>query len=124
MQDQKPPPDPFQGVWPVGPTVQPFKPKGEPTPETTETPVLLPVDILLRPVDSAERARVDTGFAPLGDRPVASWRATIDPDNYTGFGTWSGPSFADPVAAAAIAGESSTRLQDAPEARAFTLVVT
>ena len=31
MQDQKPPPDPFQVVWPVGPSEQSIKPKGEPS---------------------------------------------------------------------------------------------
>ena len=52
-------------------------------------------------VDSRPARAVGTGFAPPADRPVASWRATIDPDNFTGFGTWSGTSFAAPVAAAA-----------------------
>jgi subtilisin family serine protease len=54
-------------------------------------------------VDSSQRSGVDTGFSPPADRPVASWRATIDPDNFTGFGTWSGTSFAAPVAAGAAA---------------------
>ena len=67
---------------------------------------------------------------------VASWRATVDPDNYTGFGTWSGTSFAAPVAAAMVAqalldkgtlaktrAESTARLRDALEALDFTLVV-
>ena len=86
-------------------------------------------------VDSAQRSGVDTGFAPPADRPVASWRATIDPDNFTGFGTWSGTSFAAPVAAAAVAqalvdsgtlakaAESTTRLHDALAALDFTVVV-
>ncbi len=87
-------------------------------------------------VDSAQRSGVDTGFAPPAERPVASWRATIDPDNFTGFGTWSGTSFAAPVAAAAVAqalvdkgtlaktrAESTARLRDALEALDFTLVV-
>jgi Subtilase family len=86
-------------------------------------------------VDSAQRSGVDTGFTPPADRPVASWRATIDPDNFTGFGTWSGTSFAAPVAAAAVAQaladsgtlakavESTTRLNDALAALHFTVVV-
>jgi serine protease len=86
-------------------------------------------------VDSAQRSGVDTGFTPPADRPVASWRATIDPDNFTGFGTWSGTSFAAPVAAAAVAQalvdsgtlakavESTSRLNDALAALHFTVVV-
>jgi subtilisin family serine protease len=54
-------------------------------------------------VDSSQRSGVDTGYGPPADREVASWRATVDPDNFTGFGTWSGTSFAAPVAAAAAA---------------------
>ncbi len=34
---------------------------------------------------------------------MGSWRATIDPDSFTGFGTWSGTSFAAPAAAGAAA---------------------
>ena len=50
------------------------------------------------------RAGVDLGDGPLGHRRgVASWRGGVDPDYYTGFGTWSGTSFAAPVAAGAVA---------------------
>jgi subtilisin family serine protease len=55
--------------------------------------------------DTGLRSGVDLGFNPPDERSVASWRATIDPDSFTGFGTWSGTSFAAPVAAAAIAQE-------------------
>ena len=49
--------------------------------------------------------QVDSGSDPgstwattaPGERAVASWRATVDPDSFTGFGTWSGTSFAAPV---------------------------
>ena len=42
--------------------------------------------------------------APDGaDRVAPGWRANLDPDNYTGFGTWSGTSFAAPVMAGAAA---------------------
>src|SRR3712207_8911934 len=34
---------------------------------------------------------------------TALFRSSVDPDHYTGFGTWSGTSFAAPVAAGAIA---------------------
>jgi subtilisin family serine protease len=54
-------------------------------------------------VDSGQRSGVDTGYSPPGEREVASWRATVDPDSFTGFGTWSGTSFAAPVAAGAAA---------------------
>ena len=54
-------------------------------------------------VDSGQRSGVDTGFNPPGERQVGSWRATVDPDSFTGFGTWSGTSFAAPVAAGAVA---------------------
>ena len=47
---------------------------------------------------SAQRSGVDLGRRSR-DRQVGSWRATIDPDSFTGFGTWSGTSFAAPVAA-------------------------
>ena len=53
--------------------------------------------------DVGQRAGVDLGVGPLADRPVASWRASIDPDSFTGFGTWSGTSFAAPVVAGAAA---------------------
>ena len=53
---------------------------------------------------------VDVGTAIRG-RPQrrseparsATWRATIDPDSFTGFGSWSGTSFAAPVMAASAA---------------------
>ena len=54
-------------------------------------------------VDAGQRSGVDLGDAPLSDREVGSWRATIDPDSFTGFGTWSGTSFAAPAAAGAAA---------------------
>jgi subtilisin family serine protease len=53
--------------------------------------------------DVGERSGIDLGTADPTEREVASWRATIDPDSYTGFGTWSGTSFAAPVTAAAAA---------------------
>jgi hypothetical protein len=37
------------------------------------------------------------------ERTPANWRSNIDPDHYTGFGTWSGTSFAAPVLAGTIA---------------------
>lgn len=86
--------------------------------------------------DTGRRSGVDTGFGPPGERPVASWRATIDPDSFTGFGTWSGTSFAAPVAAAAVAQElvragetvlteadATGRLHQALNALGFVLVV-
>ena len=48
MQDKKPPSDPFQVVWPVGPSEEPAEPKRERSEPVRETPVLLPVDVLLR----------------------------------------------------------------------------
>ncbi len=54
-------------------------------------------------VDAGQRSGVDLGVGPLADRPIASWRATIDPDSFTGFGTWSGTSFAAPAASGAAA---------------------
>ena len=54
-------------------------------------------------VDVGASAGVDLGDGPLGQRPVASWRASLDPDRFTGFGTWSGTSFAAPVMAGAAA---------------------
>jgi subtilisin family serine protease len=54
-------------------------------------------------VDVGLRPSVDLGEGPVGDRPVASWRASLDPDRFTGFGTWSGTSFAAPVMAGAAA---------------------
>jgi subtilisin family serine protease len=54
-------------------------------------------------VDVGLRPSVDLGDGPLGQRPVGSWRASLDPDRFTGFGTWSGTSFAAPVMAGAVA---------------------
>jgi subtilisin family serine protease len=54
-------------------------------------------------VDVGLRTSVDLGDGPLSQRPVASWRASLDPDRFTGFGTWSGTSFAAPVMAGAAA---------------------
>ena len=54
-------------------------------------------------VDVGLRPSVDLGDGPLGQRPVGSWRASLDPDRFTGFGTWSGTSFAAPVMAGAAA---------------------
>jgi subtilisin family serine protease len=59
-------------------------------------------------VDVGQRSGVDLGVGPIADRPVASWRASIDPDSFTGFGTWSGTSFAAPV----VAGSAAQRLLD------------
>ena len=59
-------------------------------------------------VDAGQRSGVDLGTGPLNDREVGSWRATIDPDSFTGFGTWSGTSFAAPAAAGAAARRCST----------------
>ena len=54
-------------------------------------------------VDAGQRSGVDLGVGAVNEREVASWRATIDPDSFTGFGTWSGTSFAAPAAAGAAA---------------------
>ena len=54
-------------------------------------------------VDVGLRASVDLGSGPLDQRAVASWRASIDPDRFTGFATWSGTSFAAPVTAGSAA---------------------
>ena len=54
-------------------------------------------------VDAGQRSGVDTGVGSLSERDIGSWRATIDPDSFTGFGTWSGTSFAAPAAAGAAA---------------------
>ena len=54
-------------------------------------------------VDAGQRSGVDTGVGAVTEREVGSWRATIDPDSFTGFGTWSGTSFAAPAAAGAAA---------------------
>ncbi len=54
-------------------------------------------------IDVGLRPSVDLGDGPLGQRPVGSWRASLDPDRFTGFGTWSGTSFAAPVMAGAAA---------------------
>ena len=57
--------------------------------------------------DAGQRSGIDLGEGPVSGRPVASWRATIDPDSFTGFGTWSGTSFAAPKVAGAIAASAS-----------------
>jgi hypothetical protein len=50
-------------------------------------------------VNSDARAGVMIG-QPDGDELVSpGWRGTLDPDNFTGFGTWSGTSFAAPIMA-------------------------
>jgi subtilisin family serine protease len=54
-------------------------------------------------VDVGLRSSVDLGEGPIDQRAVASWRASLDPDRFTGFATWSGTSFAAPVAAGAAA---------------------
>ena len=54
-------------------------------------------------VDVGLRPSVDLGDGPLRERAVASYRASLDPDRFTGFGTWSGTSFAAPVMAGAAA---------------------
>ena len=54
-------------------------------------------------VDAGQRSGVDLGVGAVNEREVGSWRATIDPDSFTGFGTWSGTSFAAPAAAGAAA---------------------
>jgi subtilisin family serine protease len=54
-------------------------------------------------VDVGLRSSVDLGEGPIDKRAVASWRASLDPDRFTGFATWSGTSFAAPVAAGAAA---------------------
>ena len=59
-------------------------------------------------VDSGARAGVETPATNAGVREVGDRRATIDPDSYTGFSTWSGTSFAAPVAA----GEAAQSLVD------------
>ena len=41
-------------------------------------------------VDVGLRPSVDLGDGPLRERAVASYRASLDPDRFTGFGTWSG----------------------------------
>jgi hypothetical protein len=53
-------------------------------------------------VDAGAQAGIALGSRPTTERVAATWRATIDPDNYTGFGTWSGTSFAAPVTAAVL----------------------
>ena len=47
MQDKQPS-DPFQVVWPVGPPEETGEPKRERLEPVRETPVLLPIDVLLR----------------------------------------------------------------------------
>ena len=55
-------------------------------------------------VDAGARAATVLGHPPIEpDTVLPSFRSSLDPDNYTGFGTWSGTSFAAPVAAGAIA---------------------
>jgi len=54
-------------------------------------------------VDSSSQAAVSMGAPDGEDRVAPGWRANLDPDNYTGFGTWSGTSFAAPVMAGAAA---------------------
>jgi serine protease len=55
-------------------------------------------------VDAGARAATVLGFPPATpDTVQPSFRGGIDPDHYTGFGTWSGTSFAAPVAAGAVA---------------------
>jgi subtilisin family serine protease len=54
-------------------------------------------------VDVGLQASIDLGSGPIDQRAVASWRASIDPDRFTGFASWSGTSFAAPVAAGAAA---------------------
>ncbi len=68
-------------------------------------------------VDVGQRSGVDLGVVPLADRPVASWRATIDPDSFTGFGTWSGTSFAAPVVAGTAAQAMLERATAEPHIR-------
>jgi hypothetical protein len=53
--------------------------------------------------DVGQRSGVDLGLVPPTLRTTGTWRATIDPDSFTGFGTWSGTSFATPVMAGAAA---------------------
>ena len=53
--------------------------------------------------DVGQRSGVDLGSVPPTFRTTGTWRATIDPDSFTGFGTWSGTSFATPVMAGAAA---------------------
>jgi subtilisin family serine protease len=50
----------------------------------------------------AQPSVIVEGSAAL-ERTPANWRSNIDPDHFTGFGTWSGTSFAAPVLAGAIA---------------------
>ncbi len=71
-------------------------------------------------VDSGQRSGVDTGFNPPSEREVGTWRATVDPDSFTGFGTWSGTSFAAPVAAGAAAQAMLTgqKVADPPPSQA------
>ena len=54
-------------------------------------------------VDVGQRSGIDLSTGPAADLEVGTWRATLDPDNFTGFGTWSGTSFAAPVLAGAAA---------------------
>ena len=53
-------------------------------------------------IDVGQRPGIDVA-GPDPSTRVASSRATIDPDNFSGFGTWSGTSFAAPLVAAALA---------------------
>jgi serine protease len=55
-------------------------------------------------VDAGARAATVLGRPPASrDAVEPAFRGSVDPDHYTGFGTWSGTSFAAPVAAGAIA---------------------
>ena len=63
MQDKKPS-DPFQVVWPVGPRQETAEPKRERTEPVRETPVLLPIDVLM-----ARQAQGQTIVATLAHAP-------------------------------------------------------
>jgi hypothetical protein len=68
--------------------------------------------------DAGQSPGVDLSTGSTVDRAVGSWRASIDPDRFTGFGTWSGTSFAAPV----LAGATAQAMLDTDESETLVAV--